>query len=168
MTGSGAIPEEVAKLLLPHETGMVSVRQHPVVLLGPVAIAFGGMVAASLLSAVLIAAGGIALTIVWGGWLVTLAHLALRVFAWSEDRFIVTNQRMMMIEGIITHHVAMMPLGKVTDMSFQQSPGGRLLGYGTFVLESAGQDQAMREITHIPQPEHVYLQVCEMIFPDRS
>ena len=34
----------------------------------------------------------------------------------------------------------MMPLAKVTDMSFQRSPIGRILGYGEFILESAGQD----------------------------
>jgi hypothetical protein len=47
----------------------------------------------------------------------------------------------------------MMPPVKVADMSFsQRSFQGRLLGYGTFILESAGQDQALRVVDHLPYP----------------
>ena len=34
-----------------------------------------------------------------------------------------------------------MPLVKVTDMSFQRSTMGRLLGYGEFILESAARSR---------------------------
>jgi hypothetical protein len=62
----------------------------------------------------------------------------------------------------------MMPLVKVTDMSFQRSTLGRLLGYGEFILESAGQDQALRVVDHLPYPEQLYLEVCGLIFPGRK
>ena len=62
--------------------------------------------------------------------------------------------------------VNMMPLTKVTDMSFERSAIGRLLGYGEFVVESAGQDQALRHIHHLPYPEQLYLEVCGLIFKD--
>jgi hypothetical protein len=62
----------------------------------------------------------------------------------------------------------MMPLTKVTDMSFRRSFGGRMLGYGEFVVESAGQDQALRNIDHIPYPEQLYLLICGMIFPSSA
>ena len=52
------------------------------------------------------------------------------------------------------------PLTKVTDMSFRRSSLGRVLGYGEFVLESAGQDQALRVVDHLPCPEQLYLEVC--------
>ncbi len=58
----------------------------------------------------------------------------------------------------------MMPLTKVTDMSFQRTFAGRILGYGEFIVESAGQDQALRNIDHIPYPEQLYLEVCGMLF----
>ena len=66
--------------------------------------------------------------------------------------------------GVLTRKVAMMPLTKVTDMSFQRSFAGRLLGFGEFIVESAGQDQALRNIDHIPYPEQLYLEVCGMLF----
>ena len=40
----------------------------------------------------------------------------------------------------------MMPLNKVTDMSFQRSFPGRLMGYGEFIVESAGQNQALDRV----------------------
>jgi hypothetical protein len=49
-------------------------------------------------------------------------------------------------------------------MSFQRSFSGRLLGFGEFIVESAGQDQALRNIDHIPYPEQLYLEVCGMLF----
>jgi len=58
----------------------------------------------------------------------------------------------------------MMPLVKVTDMTFQRSFLGRLFGYGTFILESAGQDQALSTVDYIPYPEQLYLEVCSLIF----
>jgi uncharacterized membrane protein YdbT with pleckstrin-like domain len=67
--------------------------------------------------------------------------------------------------GLITRRVDMMPLSKVTDMSFQRSLLGRMLGYGEFVLESAGQDQALSTVPFIPYPETLYLEVCQMLFP---
>src|SRR5665811_1723416 len=67
-----------------------------------------------------------------------------------------TSRRMRLATGVITRKVAMMPLVKVTDMSFQRSSLGRLLGYGEFILESAGQDQALRVVDHLPYPEQLY------------
>jgi Bacterial PH domain len=58
----------------------------------------------------------------------------------------------------------MMPLARVTDMRYQRSPLGRILGYGTFVLESAGQDQALSSINFLPDPDELYREVCELLF----
>jgi hypothetical protein len=61
----------------------------------------------------------------------------------------------------------MMPLSRVTDMAYNQSPMGRVLNYGTFVLESAGQEQALREVHFLPDPRELYLLfVEEMYGPD--
>src|SRR5262249_8653208 len=91
------------------------------------------------------------------------------VAEWYYDRFILTNKRVMLIEGIISRNVAMMPLARVTDMKYTQSPLGRVLGYGTFELESAGQEQALRNVPNLPNPTDLYLQVvAEMYAPEAS
>ena len=87
---------------------------------------------------------------------------------WTVDYFVVTSQRMILTSGVLTRRVAMMPLAKVPDMSFERSFWGRLFGYGDFILESAGQDQGLRVVDHIPYPEQLYLEVCNLIFPSRA
>lgn len=95
---------------------------------------------------------------------VIMGWVAWSVADWYFDRFILTNKRVMVVKGLITRDVAMMPLLRVTDMKYQQSPLGRMLNYGTFVLESAGQDQALREIKHLPNPNELYLRVVEEMY----
>ncbi len=142
------------------------VRRHPAVLLRPVAEVFGGLVLAGLLSKWLgDNQASQALVIVWWAWLLLLIRFVWKVAEWSVDYFVVTSKRMLLTTGLITRRVAMMPLGKVTDMSFQRSLLGRMLGYGEFVLESAGQDQALSTVPYIPYPETLYLEVCQMLFP---
>ena len=59
----------------------------------------------------------------------------------------------MLTLGILTRKVAMIPLIKVTDMRYDRPPIGQILGYGSFVLESAGQDQAFRVVHFVPHPD---------------
>ncbi|WP_051571356.1 PH domain-containing protein [Cryptosporangium arvum] len=97
-------------------------------------------------------------------WLVLLLVAGFRIGDWFFDKFVLTDKRVMLIEGIVTRRVAMMPLARVTDMAYQQSPLGRVLNYGTFVLESAGQDQALREIAPLPYPNELYLLFCQVMY----
>ncbi|GLX01074.1 membrane protein [Microtetraspora sp. NBRC 16547] len=169
MTHGDSAPSSVNRYLLPHEHQVIMVRRHPAVLLRPVAEIFGGLILAGLLSKWLSdAGGGGALVIVWWAWLLLLIRFVWKVAEWSVDYFVVTSTRMLLTTGLITRKVAMMPLAKVTDMSFQRSLLGRMLGYGEFVMESAGQDQALRSVTYIPYPETLYLEVCQMIFPSKD
>jgi uncharacterized membrane protein YdbT with pleckstrin-like domain len=161
-------PADVDKYLLPHEQQVITVRRHPAVLIGPIVVTVLGLAAAIVLSDTLLAHQSTALLIVWLIWGVLLLRLILKAFAWAVDYFVVTSHRMIVTSGIITRKVAMMPLVKVTDMTFQRSFQGRLLGYGTFILESAGQDQALSTVDHIPYPEQLYLEVCALIFPSKD
>ena len=78
------------------------------------------------------------------GWVALMGRLAWRVLEWREDWFVVTDRRLLLRTGLVTRRVAMMPLLKVTDMSYARPPAGRVLGYGEIVIESAGRDQALR------------------------
>jgi membrane protein YdbS with pleckstrin-like domain len=101
-------------------------------------------------------------------WLGIMGWVAWQVGDWYFDRFILTNKRVMVVNGIITRKVGMMPLLRVTDMKYEQSPLGRALNYGTFVLESAGQDQALREVKHLPNPNELYLRVVEEMYEPQA
>lgn len=97
-------------------------------------------------------------------WALVMSWVAWTVADWYFDRFILTNKRLMLVNGLITRKVAMMPLLKVTDMKYEQSPMGRMLNYGTFVLESAGQDQALSKVDHMPNPNELYLRIVEEMY----
>ena len=60
--------------------------------------------------------------------------------------------------------VAMMPLSKVTDMSYNRSLLGRVARLRHFVMESAGQDQALHHVNWVPEPDHTYRAICAQIF----
>ncbi len=90
--------------------------------------------------------------------------MVFQVAQWRHDRFIATDKRLLLNYGLFTQKVAMMPLIKVTDMSYQRSVPGRLFGYGRFILESAGQDQALRRVDWVPHPDVTYRIICTEIF----
>ena len=159
-------PAEISKYLLPHEQQVIAVRRHPALLIGPVSVALAGLIGAVVLT---IFVPGRYSGITIAGWIVCgvlIIRMLWKTALWAVEYFVVTSQRMILTSGVITRKVAMMPLVKVTDMSFQRTFMGQLLGYGEFILESAGQDQALRTVDHIPDPEDLYLQVCGLIFPN--
>jgi membrane protein YdbS with pleckstrin-like domain len=161
-------PADVDKYLLPHEQQVITVRRHPAILIGPILLTVAGLIVAAVLSDTLLAHAGAALWIVWLLWGILLLRLILKAFAWAVDYFVVTSHRMILTSGLITRKVAMMPLVKVTDMTFQRDFLGRVFGYGTFILESAGQDQALSNVEYIPYPEQLYLEVCALLFPSKD
>jgi len=160
-------PTTVNKYLLPHEEQVITVRKHPAVLVRPISYVVGGLIVAGVLTE-FVRHNGLALLVIWLAWAVLLGNLGIQTLGWAINYFVVTSQRMMLTSGLITRKVAMMPLTKVTDMSFKRTFPGRLLGYGEFIVESAGQDQAFRVVDHLPYPEQLYLEVCGLIFPNKS
>ena len=162
------VPAAVYRVLLPHERQVITVRFHPAVLIGPVAVVLGGLALAGLLSTTVAHGNGLAMLIIWGLWLLLVLRLVYKIYVWLDEYFVVTSQRLLLATGVFTKTVNMMPLSKVTDMRFERSPSGRLLGYGKFVVESAGQEQALQTVDHLPYPEQLYLEVCGLIFKDKG
>lgn len=162
------VPAAVYKVLLPYERQVITVRFHQAVLIRPVAEALGGLAVAGLLSTTIAHGNGTAMLVIWLLWLVLVLRLLYKILEWLDEYFVVTSQRLLLATGVITKTVNMMPLSKVTDMRFERSPAGRLLGYGKFIVESAGQEQALHTVDHLPYPEQLYLEVCGLIFKDKG
>jgi hypothetical protein len=96
--------------------------------------------------------------------LVVLGWSAMQVGEWADRYFVLTNKRIVVIEGIITTTVRSMPVSRLTDMAYRRSGFGRLLGYGLFDVESAGQDQALKIMDYVPDPEYTNLQISHLLF----
>ena len=162
------VPASVNRYLLPHERQVISVHQHPAVLIGPIFWVLLGLAIAGWLSNSVANGNGTAILIIWLLWAILLLRLAWKVLEWSLTYFVITSQRLLLAQGFLIRWVDMMPLAKVTDMSFNRSARGQILGFGEFVVESAGQDQALRHIEYLPYPEQLYLEVCGLIFKDKD
>jgi hypothetical protein len=98
------------------------------------------------------------------GFLTLLGRMAWRWFEWTTTRIFFTGYRIIYVHGIITRQLAMLPIGKVTDMRYDRTPDGMLFGYGKFIIESAGQDQALRVINFVPDPDETYRYIQNLLF----
>jgi uncharacterized membrane protein YdbT with pleckstrin-like domain len=160
------VPASVNKYLLPHERQVITVHQHPAILIRPIFEVLIGLAIAGWLTVAFAKNNGVAVLVIWILWGIVFLRLVIKVIEWGETYFVVTSQRFILATGLVTRQVKMMPLAKVTDMTFERSATGRILGYGEFILESAGQNQALERIKHLPYPEQLYLEVCGLIFKD--
>jgi PH (Pleckstrin Homology) domain-containing protein len=92
-------------------------------------------------------------------WIATLAGLGLgingfwRMHTEYMDRFVVTDFRVFRVHGVMDQTFAMMPISRVLDISMQRPFWGQILGYATFTFETAAQDQGMREIKYVGDPD---------------
>ncbi|WP_028923629.1 PH domain-containing protein [Pseudonocardia acaciae] len=160
-------PREIDEYILPTERRVIRVRQHWSVLLGHMtstALVLGALVAIDTY-----APSSLVLdNLTWYAGLVAVVRLTIIVALWWVERIVITDKRVMISKGIITHNIGMMPLGKVTDLTFERSLTGRMMGYGKMVVESAGQIQALNEIDFMPRPEEIYEALAELIFGDKK
>jgi uncharacterized membrane protein YdbT with pleckstrin-like domain len=163
------VPAGVNKYLLPHERQVISVNQHPAVLIRPIFEVLVGLAIAAWVSSSVAHGNNTAILVIWILWAALLVpRLLWKIFDWLTNYFVITSQRLLLTQGFLTRRIKMIPLAKVTDMSFQRSAMGQLLGYGRFIVESAGHDQAMRIIDLLPHPEQLYLEVCGLIFKEQE
>jgi len=131
---------EVIEDLVPH---------HPIVFVRPVlegALALGLLVWSAFLSPDI-------------AWLWMLASVALALHAsWLAldehmDRFVVTNQRVFRVSGVLGQKRATMPIQRILDITVEKPFLGRVLGYGHLVFESAAQEQGLRDIRYVGFPD---------------
>ena len=60
--------------------------------------------------------------------------------------------------------MTLLPLRRITDLDWKETLLGQLLGYGTFRFESAGANNALAEITFLPDADTLYRQVSGLLF----
>ena len=152
------------RYLLDGERVVVAMHQHWGKVAGPVAAAVAGLVLALWVDASVSPSVAVVARVTWIAWLALLVWTLWQLVEWRHDWFVATDKRLLLTYGLISRRVAMMPLTKVTDMSYSRSVPGRILGYGQFIMESAGQDQALHDINWVPDPDHTYRAICAEMF----
>lgn len=161
------LPREVSNYLIPTEKIVFQLHSHWIRVAGPAFITVAGLLLVGFLDQNLPPNSFIRSVLVLG-WLVLFLWLLWQLIEWRLEWFIATDRRLLLIHGVIIRRVAMMPLAKVTDMAYNRSPAGKILGYGQFVLESAGQDQALDKVDYVPNPNAYYQTLTSVIFAPPS
>ncbi|MGH3429871.1 MAG: PH domain-containing protein [Terriglobales bacterium] len=157
----------VAKYLFSSEHYVGEWRSHWIKVAGWVALGVLSPFPAGYLVGIAGDYGRVAAAAALAAWLLGMLFVGWHAIEWWHGRFVLTNKRVMLISGLLSRRVGMMPLARVTDMAYEQSPLGMMLNYGSFILESAGQDQALSTIKPLPHPRELYLLFCqEMYDPD--
>jgi len=93
-----------------------------------------------------------------------LGRLGWMYLEWTRNLIFFTAKRVITVTGILTRSVAMLPLGKLTDMEYKRTPMAYILGYGQFRMETAGQNQAVEMLRRIPKPNDSYRYVQNLVF----
>jgi Bacterial PH domain len=155
------VPPAVSRYLLPHERQVIAVRRHPAVLLGPFGQLAGAAATAGLVTATR-RKDAAALRGAWGAAGIALLISAIRLRAWLSSYVVMTNSRLLYIDSLVSVKVRAIPLSAVRAIELRRSFFGRLLGYGTFVVKTAGRDEKIRVL---PYPEQLYLEVCGTLTP---
>jgi membrane protein YdbS with pleckstrin-like domain len=91
------------------------------------------------------------------------AHAVWRILDKRLDRFVITNMRVFRVHGILSQRIATMPLARILDISVHKPLIGRIFGYGHFVFESAAQEQGLREIRFVGDPDERGLTIQRVI-----
>ena len=90
-----------------------------------------------------------------GFWIFFLVGLAVagqamwRLLEEYRDRFVITNQRLIRVNGVFDTQRASVPLGRILDITVKKPWAGHMLNYGHFVFESAAQVQGLNEIRYV-------------------
>jgi uncharacterized membrane protein YdbT with pleckstrin-like domain len=93
---------------------------------------------------------------------VLLCSLSLRPWLrWITTRYVVTTERVLLRHGILTRTGHDIPLGRINDVSFQQTLFERLFGSGTLTIESAG-ERGQLSLASVPRVEYVHLRLYEL------
>jgi uncharacterized membrane protein YdbT with pleckstrin-like domain len=160
-------PREIDEYLLPTERRVIRVRQHWAVMMNHLS-STALFLLVLVIGESMLPDSVLVDNIAWYLALVAVLRFTVLTILWWIERIVITDKRVMLAQGIITHNVGMMPLGKVTDLTFRRSLGGRMFGYGTIVVESAGQIQALNRIDYLPRPEEIYEALSELVFGEKG
>ncbi len=145
------------RLLGDDETLVLSLRPHVKVLFWPAVVLLVVAPGAALLAGYVpdgfaqlwlrLAIGVVAGIIVlrWSVW---------PFLVWWNQIYAVTTRRLVIREGVLNRSGHDMPLTRLNDVSFVHNIWGRILGYGTLVVESAG-ERGQIELDDVPKVEQV-------------
>jgi uncharacterized membrane protein YdbT with pleckstrin-like domain len=140
--------------LLPGERILVSSSRHWVVLLRPIAATIVALVVALVVLTLLPLAGELKLLLMLGAALAGILVLNLYYWAWRAHEYVLTDQRVILNEGILSKFSRSIAIDRIQDLTTFQGLWGRTWGFGDIELESAGREGA-ELLSTVPRPQQL-------------
>ncbi|HZK52436.1 MAG TPA: PH domain-containing protein [Actinomycetota bacterium] len=92
-----------------------------------------------------------------------LLRFALRLRRWANERILVTDMRIATVGGLMARRVTSWPFVRIHDLGLRRSITGRILGYGSVVIEARVPGSAPIVLERIPDPNGFYRDVMEVL-----
>ena len=86
--------------------------------------------------------------------LIVVRFVLVPVLRWKTTHYVITNYRVLIRRGILTHKGTDIPLKRLNDVAFEQTLLDRIIGAGTLMIESAG-EHGQEVLTNIPKANDV-------------
>jgi uncharacterized membrane protein YdbT with pleckstrin-like domain len=94
---------------------------------------------------------------------VILLWWSLRPFLlWLTTRYVVTDRRVLMRNGVLSRTGRDVPMTRINDVSFNRTILERMLGSGTLIIESAG-ERGQVSLTDVPHVERVQRDIYRLV-----
>jgi uncharacterized membrane protein YdbT with pleckstrin-like domain len=140
--------------LLPGERVLLTAHQHGVVLLRPFALTPLAVLAVLVALFLLPLHGELHLFFSLAALLIGVLILNLYYWRWRAHEYVVTDQRVILNEGVLARFSRSIAIDRIQDLTVYQGLWGRTWGFGDVELESAGREGG--EWLHlVPQPQQV-------------
>lgn len=103
------------------------------------------------------------------GWLTAAGFVALfwwvgvRLARWRLAWYVVTNKRVMRVEGVWRRQAFTVPLDRITDVTYEQNWIEGKLKIGTVRVLSANEDSLVRELRSVPRPDAFFRALWELV-----
>lgn len=138
--------------LLPGEHLVMVARQHWVVVIRPfVLTTLAGVIL--VVAAVLVPVSGeFKVFVLLGIVLAIIAALNLYYWRWRAHEYVLTDQRVILNEGIVSRFSRAIAVERIQDLTTYQGLWGRTWGFGDIEVESAGRDGG-EVLARVPHPQ---------------
>ncbi len=140
--------------LLPGEHILARSYQHWVILLRPFALTIIAAVVLLVGAALLPLQGELKVFVLLGIVVVALVILNLYYWGWRSHEYVLTDQRIVLNEGILSRFSRSIAVDRIQDLSTYQGLWGRAWGFGDIELESAGRESG-EWLRMVPHPQQL-------------
>jgi uncharacterized membrane protein YdbT with pleckstrin-like domain len=143
-----------ARELLPGERILASSSRHWIVLLRPIAATVLAMAIAWVVLVLAPVASEFKLFLALSVALAGLGIINLYYWAWRAHEYVLTDQRVILNEGILSKFSRSIAIDRIQDLTTFQGVWGRAWGFGDIELESAGRESA-EVLSTVPHPQQL-------------